>query len=186
MPSGIARSKLNLTFDETKPSAGPGTMRVMVLGVGNILLRDEGIGVRVIERLKASYAFPENVEIVDGGTAGLDLLPVVSGVDHLIIVDTVKTGEPPGAIFRFTPDDIEVKVPYKTSLHQIGMVEVFAIAEALGKKINGVIIGIQPEDMSDWGLELTPTIEAKVPELMAFVLKELEALGIKPVAIESH
>lgn len=161
-------------------------MKIMVLGVGNILLRDEGIGVRVVEHLKEAYRFPDNVELLDGGTAGLDLLPVVRDVDHLIIVDTVKTNEPPGAIFRFTPDDIEVKVPYKTSLHQIGMVEVFAIAEALGRKINGVIIGIQPEDMSDWGLELTPTIEAKIPELMALVLKELEAVGVKAEPIESH
>ena len=155
-------------------------MKVMVLGVGNILLKDEGLGVRVVERLKAAYTFPENVELVDGGTAGLDLLPVVEGFDRLIIVDTVKTSEPPGSIFRFTPDDIGVKVPYKTSLHQIGMVEVFAIAEALGRKMDAVIIGVQPEDMSSWGLDMTPTIEAKVPEVMALVLKELSMLGVSP------
>ncbi|HEY3346013.1 MAG TPA: HyaD/HybD family hydrogenase maturation endopeptidase [Nitrospirota bacterium] len=157
----------------------------MVLGVGNILLKDEGVGVRVIERLKEAYSFPDNVELFDGATAGLDLLPVLEGLDNLIVVDTVKTTEEPGAIFRFTLEDINVKVPYKTSLHQIGMVEVFAIAEALGKKIGPtVIIGIQPEDMTPWGLELTPTIEAKVPELMSMVLKELEAIGIKAVPLE--
>ena len=171
---------------EKENIAGPGAtaLRVMVLGVGNILLRDEGVGVKVVERLKAAYRFPDNVELVDGGTAGLDLMHVVSGVDRLIIVDTVKTNEPPGSIFRFTPDDINKKVPYKTSLHQIGMVEVFTIAEVLGKKIDAVIIGVQPEDMSDWGLELTPTIEAKVPEIMAFVLRELEAIGIKAEPVE--
>ena len=162
------------------PHAGPGAMtkKVMVLGVGNILLRDEGVGVRVIERMKESYSFPEGVELVDGATAGLDLLPVFEAFDYAIIIDTVKTSEPPGSIFRFTPGDINVKVPYKTSLHQIGMVEVFAISEAMGHKINAVIIGIQPEDMSDWGLELTKTVEDKVPELIRLVLKELEALGI--------
>jgi len=162
-------------------SAGPGPIKIMVLGVGNILLKDEGAGVKVVERLRSEYTFPDNVELVDGGTAGLDLLPVVEGFDHIIIVDTVKTNEPPGAIFRFTPDDIDIKVPYKTSLHQIGMVEVFAIAEALGRKMKAVIIAVQPEDMSGWGLELTPTIEAKVPELMSFVLKELESLGVKAI-----
>ena len=160
--------------------AGPGPVKkIMVLGVGNILLRDEGVGVRVVERLRAACAFPENVELVDGGTAGLDLLPVVEGVDQLIIIDTVKAGGPAGAIYRFTPDDIVQKVPYKTSLHQIGMVEVFAIAQALGRKIEAVIIGVEPEDMSSWGLEMTDTIEAKVPEVMALVLKELESLGVK-------
>jgi len=153
--------------------------RIMVLGVGNILLRDEGVGPKVVERMREIYDFPPNVELMDGGTAGLDLLPYLKGVDTVIIVDTVKTGEEPGAIFRFTPDDIDIKVPYKTSLHQIGMVEVFAIAEALGRKLNAVIIAIQPEDMSDWGLELTATIEAKIPELITLVIKELEALGVK-------
>jgi len=157
--------------------------RVMVLGVGNILLKDEGVGVRVVERLREAYTFPDNVELVDGGTAGLDLLPIVEGVDRLIIVDTVKTSGPPGSIYRFTPDDIDVKVPYKTSLHQIGLIEVFAIAEALDRKVDAVIIGIEPEDMSSWGLELTPTIEAKVPEIIALVLKELDAVGIKAVPL---
>jgi hydrogenase maturation protease len=174
-----------LNLDNITPSAGPGTKRIMVLGVGNILLKDEGVGVRVIERLREEYSFPDNVELYDGATAGLDLLPVLEGVDNLIVVDTVKTTEEPGAIFRFTLEDINVKVPYKTSLHQIGMVEVFAIAEALDKKIGPtVIIGIQPEDMTPWGLELTPTIEAKVPELMSMVLKELEAVGITAVPLE--
>ncbi len=152
----------------------------MVIGVGNILLKDEGAGVRVVERLKEAYCFPGNVTLMDGGTAGLDLLPFVEGMDHVIIVDTVKTQEPPGSIFRFTPDDIDVKVPYKTSLHQIGMVELFAIADALGKSIGKVvIIGIQPEDISGWGLELTETIRARVPELVSLVVRELEAIGIK-------
>lgn len=174
-------------MSDFEPSAGPGTTekKVMVLGVGNILLRDEGVGVRVIERLQTSYEFPPEVELMDGGTAGLDLMPFMEGYKHVIIVDTLKTSEPPGSIFRFTPEDINIKVPYKTSLHQIGMVEVFAIAEALGKKIEAVIIGIQPEDMSDWGLELTPTIEAKIPELMELVLKELEALGVKAKPVET-
>lgn len=166
-------------------NAGPETGRIIVLGVGNILLRDEGVGVRVIERLQESYSFPDNVELMDGATAGLDLLPFMEGASRVIIVDTVKTSEPPGSIFRFTPDDIDRKVPYKTSLHQIGMVEVFAIAEALGKKMEAVIIGIQPEDMDSWGLELTPTIEAKIPELMEQVIKELDALGITAIPIES-
>lgn len=165
-------------------NAGPGTGRIIVLGVGNILLRDEGVGVRVIERLKETYSFPDNVELMDGATAGLDLLPFMEGASSVIIVDTVKTTEPPGSIFRFTPDDIDNKVPYKTSLHQIGMVEVFTIAEALGKKMEAVIIGIQPENMEDWGLELTPTIEAKIPELMEIVLKELESLGITAIPVE--
>ncbi|HEX9861581.1 MAG TPA: HyaD/HybD family hydrogenase maturation endopeptidase [Nitrospirota bacterium] len=157
------------------------TPHVIVLGLGNILLKDEGVGVRVIERMQRDYAFPEGVTLFDGATAGLDLMPVIEGYEKVIIVDTVKTGEPPGSIFRFTLDDIKLKVPYKTSLHQIGVVEMFAIAEAMGKKHDAVIIGVQPFDMSSWGLELTPDIEAKVPEIIGLVLGELDALGIKPL-----
>lgn len=158
-----------------------GPVSVIVLGLGNILLKDEGVGVRVIERMQRDYTFPENVTLFDGATAGLDLMPVIEGYDHIIIVDSVKTPEPPGSIFRFTLDDIKLKVPYKTSLHQIGVVEMFAIAEAMGKKHDAVIIGVQPLDMASWGLELTPAIEAKVPEIIGLVLCELETLGIRPV-----
>ena len=174
-------------MNDFNPDAGPGTTRpkIVVLGVGNILLRDEGVGVHCVERMRATYSFPPEVALMDGGTAGLDLLPYLEGVEKVIIIDTVKAGEPPGSIFRFTPDDIDIKVPYKTSLHQIGMVEVFAIAEALGRKMDAVIIGIQPEDMSDWGLEMTPTIEAKIPELMALALKELAALGVRPEPVKT-
>lgn len=157
------------------------TPSVIVLGLGNILLKDEGVGVRVVERMQRDYAFPEGVTLFDGATAGLDLMPVIEGYEKVIIVDTVKTGEPPGSIFRFTLDDIKLKVPYKTSLHQIGVVEMFAIAEAMGKRHDAVIIGVQPFDMSSWGLELTPAIEAKVPEIIGLVLGELDALGIKPL-----
>jgi len=156
--------------------------RILVLGLGNILLRDEGVGVRVIERMGREYDFPENVTLYDGATAGLDLMPVIEGYDHIIIVDTVKASEPPGSLFRFRIDDVEKKVPYKTSLHQIGILEMFAIAQALGKSYDAVVIGVQPEDMSSWGLELTSTIEARVPEIIGLVLKELGALGVAPSA----
>ena len=164
-----------------KPDTGPGHngKRIMVLGVGNILLKDEGVGVRVVERMRDDYDFAPDIELMDGGTAGFDLLAYIDGVDHLIIVDTVKTGEPPGSIFRFTPNDINIKVPYKTSLHQIGLVEVFAVAEALGNKIEAVIIGVQPEDMYSIDLELTPTIAARVPDIIELVIRELEAVGVR-------
>jgi len=155
---------------------------VLVLGVGNILLKDEGVGVKVVERMREEYDFGDDVVFYDGATAGLDLMPVMSRYRHIIIVDTVDAGEPPGTIYRFRVDDIDAKVPYKTSLHQIGMVEVFAVSEALGRKLDGVIIGVQPADMSSWGLDLTPEIEAKIPDIIERVLAELRELGYEPGA----
>jgi hydrogenase maturation protease len=153
---------------------------VLVLGVGNILLKDEGVGVKVIEIMREKYDFGDDVFFYDGATAGLDLMPVMNQYRKIIIVDTVNAGDPPGSIYRFCISDINAKVPYKTSLHQIGMVEVFAISEAMGRKMDGIIIGVQPEDMSSWGLELTATIEAKIPEIIERVLGELKALGYEP------
>lgn len=79
---------------------------VLVLGVGNILLSDEGIGVRVVEALQQRYRVPEGVEMVDGGTCGMDLLDLIAGRDHLILVDAVATGGPPGTVVRLEGDEI--------------------------------------------------------------------------------
>ena len=82
-----------------------------MLGLGNILLMDEGLGVRAVERLAAAYDLPENVEILDGGTLGLDLLPRLDGVDALLLVDAVKAGGPPGTLVRLEGDAIQAAWP---------------------------------------------------------------------------
>ena len=92
---------------------------IVVLGVGNILLRDEGVGVRVIERMQERYVFPPYVELVDGGVMGLSLLAVVKDAEHLIIIDAVRKNEEPGTLYRFTGDEIPKRVCQKTSLHQV-------------------------------------------------------------------
>ncbi len=154
--------------------------KVVIIGVGNILLRDEGIGIHAVGHLKRLYDFPSNVEVVDGGVGGLNLLPYMEEAENLIIIDAVQANAEPGAIFRFTPKDITTKVKYKTSLHEMGLQDVFAIIYATGKRRpKTVIIGIQPKDISSYGTELTPEIKAKVPDVLNMILSELERLGIK-------
>lgn len=154
--------------------------KVVVIGVGNILLRDEGIGIHAAGHLKRLYDFPANVEIVDGGVGGLNLLPYMERTKNLIIIDAVRANAEPGAVFRFTQKDISTKVKYKTSLHEMGLQEVFAIANATGKGCpETVIIGIQPKDISSYGMELTPAVEAKLPDVLNAVLSELGSLGIR-------
>jgi hydrogenase maturation protease len=146
---------------------------VIVMGVGNILLKDEGVGVKVIEEL-TKLDMPENVELVDGATLGLDLLPVIERADRLIIIDVVKTGSEPGTIFKFTPRDVETPhEPGRMSLHQISLLEVLAMAEMLGNKApQTVIFGIEPKEI-DWGRELSPEISEKIPALIELVIEEI-------------
>ncbi|MFH1675206.1 MAG: HyaD/HybD family hydrogenase maturation endopeptidase [Pseudomonadota bacterium] len=158
--------------------------RIVILGVGNILLKDEGVGVRVIEKLGEHYFFPDNVELVDGGTLGLQLLGTVAEADYLIVVDAVKNGKLPGTLYRFETEDIPHRVAYKNSLHQVDLLESLTLSQALGNTPETVILGVEPEDISPWGTELTPAVQGKVPELMKLVLKELDRLNIKYTLME--
>jgi len=150
---------------------------ILVLGVGNVLLRDEGIGVRIIEKLEDGYAFSPNVELMDGGTQGLRLLAPISETDHLIVVDAVQNGQPPGTLYRLPTEELEKRVRFKNSLHQLDLVETLAYAEVLGHRPSAVIVGIEPADISPWGMELTEIVASRVAELCSRVLEEIERAG---------
>lgn len=151
--------------------------RILVLGVGNILLRDEGVGVRVIEKLQSIYDFSSNVELMDGGTLGLKLLDPISQADYLIVVDAVQNGRPPGTLYRLPAEELEKRIVFKSSLHQLSLVETLVYSEMLGHRPQAVIIGVEPQDISPWGLELTPIVEARTAELCTRVLAEIERAG---------
>ncbi|MDA8187285.1 MAG: HyaD/HybD family hydrogenase maturation endopeptidase [Dehalococcoidales bacterium] len=144
---------------------------ILVLGVGNILQRDDGVGVRVIEHLQGAE-LPPCVEVFDGGTAALDLLSVVANRQRLIVVDAVQGGSEAGAIYCFTPDDVETEPHPITSVHQIGLLETLAMARHLGCSPKSIVIfGVEPK-VIDWGLDLSPEVAAVVPDLARLVLEE--------------
>jgi hydrogenase maturation protease len=148
---------------------------ILVLGVGNTLLKDEGVGVHVIEQLQ-SMNLPEDVEVLDGGVLGLDLLENMEGRKKVIIVDAVQGGEAPGTIYRLTRKNIDMgKNRFLSSLHDIDLPYVLNVADFMGKHIDPVIIGVEPKDMSV-GLELSKEIEAKIPEVIKMVMKEIESI----------
>ncbi len=151
--------------------------RILVLGVGNILLHDEGVGVKAVERLLSEYEFSDNVELMDGGTLGIRLLDPISEADHLIVVDAVRNGHPPGTLYRFSIDDFERHITFKNSIHQLDLVETLAFAEVLGKRPSAMVVGIEPENMAPWGMDITATVEAVLPEACAMVLEEITAAG---------
>lgn len=155
-----------------------GEQKILVLGVGNILLHDEGVGVRVVEKLQSEYDFSDNVELMDGGTLGLRLMEPISESDYLIVVDAVKNGHPPGTLYRLPTEVLAKRVAFKNSLHQLNLVETLALSEILGKSpATAVIIGVEPADISPWGTELTEIIQGRVSDICAEVLEEIEKAG---------
>jgi hydrogenase maturation protease len=149
---------------------------ILVLGVGNLVLTDEGVGIHVVHRMQ-EMDLPSHVEVLDGGTMGLDLLDDIEGRKKVIIVDTVKGGGPPGTLYRMTVDDIEEMPKSRVSLHDIDMTDVFKLADLFEiEKPEIVIIGVEPKDMQSTSMELSPEVEAKIPKVIELVKKEIGEL----------
>jgi hydrogenase maturation protease len=152
---------------------------ITVLGIGNILLTDEGFGVRVVEKLYSEYKFPENVTLVDGGVLGINLLGVIADTQHLIVVDAVKNKQPPGTLYRLEKKELPERILLKNSLHQTDFLETLTLCQAIDKvPETTVVLGVEPEDILTHDIELTPTVAARVDEMMALVLRELNQLGV--------
>jgi len=149
--------------------------RILILGLGNPLLGDEGIGMRVVEELKG-LELPDGVVVVEGGTTGLGLIGLMEGYERVIIVDAADMGHPPGRVVRFTPLEVQLKTAEAPlSLHQIGLEEVLALAEALEvAPAELVIIGIQPSQV-EVGAGLSPEVERAIPQIIRIILDELDA-----------
>jgi len=153
-------------------------MKIVVLGVGNILLSDEGVGVRAVEQLREDYLLPPEVEIIDGGTSGMEMLEDLAGADHLLIVDAVRSGQPPGTIVKIAGEDVPVFFKTKLSPHQIGLSDVLATLVLTGEQPGATtVIGVEPESL-ETAMALTPTVAAQMPKLVGILAEELRALGL--------
>jgi len=152
---------------------------ILVLGIGNLLWGDEGFGVRTVEALGDQYEFPRHVELMDGGTQGLFLLPFVKAARRVIIFDAVDYSMPPGSVKVVWNDEIPAFLgANKMSMHQIGFQEVLALAQFQGEYPDEmVLIGVQPEDMTDFGGSLRDSVKARVPEAIALALEILARWG---------
>lgn len=151
--------------------------QTLVLGVGNILLQDEGVGVRAIEHLQKHYHFPQEVQVLDGGTMGLDLLSYLEGVDRLLVIDAVDAHRPPGTVVRLTNGEIPALLGRKLSPHQIGLADLLSVAELRDltpKQV--VLIGVQPAEL-ETGLDLSPTIRGQMTSIVDMILKEVMDWG---------
>lgn len=143
------------------------------MGVGNLLLSDEGLGVHVAQMLMERQSPADiDLEIIDAGVSS-DAFLTMGDVDKLIVVDAVIGGCEPGAIYRFNPDDIEIENEIEVSVHQWGLFEGLKIMELAGNKpADVVIIGVEPK-VVEWGMDLSEEIEKKIPEIIELVLSEI-------------
>lgn len=136
--------------------------KTLVLGLGNLLLSDEGFGVQALARLRDRFVFPEDVELVDGGTLGLHLLPTLEDADRILVLDAVDAREPPGTVVRLGWDDLPRVLRLKISPHQVSALDAFALLELRrGRPQAFEVIGVQPRSL-EWGIGLTPEVEAAV------------------------
>jgi hydrogenase maturation protease len=148
-------------------------MGKFVLGIGNVLLRDEGIGCHVAHAME-EIPLPD-VKIMDGGTCP-DVLQFLEDADKLVIVDAVKGGGPPGQIYRFHLEDITLEQKPFLSLHDVSLVDNLMLMQLWHPDFIGVgeavIIGVEPREIN-WGLELSPELQEKMPQIIDTILAEL-------------
>lgn len=153
-------------------------MNILVLGLGNILLGDEGVGVKAVQRINEAYSFFGTVEVLDGGTAGFDLLDTIADRDCVIIVDAVEGGLEPGEMVRLEDDAVPAYFRTLISPHQLGLAEVLALLKIMDEAPKKVIlIGVQPKCL-DLSLNLSDLIQTKLDALVDAVLRELKQLGV--------
>lgn len=146
--------------------------KIAIIGIGNLLLMDEGIGIHVVEVLE-KQKLPQNVKIYDGGTGGFKLNDLMDGAKKVIFIDAVETGKPPGTITIFRSDDVRGKYrKRKYSLHETDLLEVIKIAELLDSSPDIEIVGVQPKTIN-YGITLSKELHDSIPDIIGTVLNRV-------------
>jgi hydrogenase maturation protease len=149
--------------------------KTLVLGVGNPLMSDEGLGIEAVKILYDKYNFPKNVEVIDGGTQGLELLQHFDNVKNLIIIDTVYFSKrKPGDIIKISKEEIKYYLKTKMSVHDVGLEDIISALDLLGKlPENIVIIGMIPEKL-DFSYGLSETVKANLNKIITAVINQIK------------
>jgi hydrogenase maturation protease len=156
-------------------------MRAVVLGIGNTILTDEAAGVRAAEAFERAWRVPANVQVIDGGTSGMEMIEDLSGVDLLVVLDVVRTGAAPGTLVHIAGDEVPVFFRRKLSPHQIGLPDVLAsleLLDAVPKEI--VVLGVEPLSL-ELGMEMTPIVASRIQRMADMAACELRSRGYELV-----
>jgi hydrogenase maturation protease len=157
---------------------------VAVLGLGNLVHADDGVGVHAIDLLQRDPRVPPGVVLLDGGTQGLSLLPHISGFPRLLVVDAVDAGEPPGALLCFKGKALD-GLPGKASVHQLGFADLMVAMHLLGDSPEEIVVlGVQPLS-TEWVADLTPPVRDALGPLVDAVIEQLQAWSDSDNALDS-
>lgn len=151
--------------------------RILVLGVGNILFTDEGIGVSAVDEIERLYDVSENVTLMDGGTLGTRLMDPIMNCEQLIVIDAVLGDGPAGSIYRLTGEDLRKSLAFKDSMHQTDLVDTLIMCEIVGNRPEAVIIGMEPHDYHTMNVGLSEAAKERQEALIGFVLEEVANAG---------
>ena len=155
------------------------TCDILIIGMGNVLMQDEGVGVRAVEELESRYIIPDGVMVMDGGTTGTELLSPMRNRTHLIVADAVNTGAKPGTLIRLVDDEVPAFFQTKISNHQLGLSDLLALLQISGDAPKHVtIIGMVPHYLEN-KLGLSAEAESGLPEMVDMLTGELRDLGIE-------
>ena len=161
---------------------GMGADRVVVLGVGNIIHRDDGAGVHALRRLQDDPRVSSEVEFVDGGVRGLEILADVAGCSRLLLLDAIEVGEPPGTIVRLTGENLK-GLPGASNVHQLAVADLLATLPLISESpIEVVLLGIQPAE-TGWGTELSDSVASNLQELVEAAAEQLQEWSEAPVTL---
>lgn len=152
---------------------------ITLLGVGNILLSDEGVGVHVVNEMRQDYTFTPEINIVDGGTMGMELLSYMRGMKKLLLVDAVQGGEAPGTVYEFLHQETEIYFTEHISVHEVGMQDILRIRALQEDPLDdAVVIGVEPMSL-DIGLEPTPLVQQAMPDMKQRIIAVLTNWGVE-------
>jgi hydrogenase maturation protease len=152
--------------------------QITVLGLGNILLKDEGFGVHFVRWFSERHNWGEDVRILDGGTLGYRLLDIIASSSHVIVIDAIKIDDEPGAIYRFTKEEMELRMPEPTTAHEVEFPDVLFMAELMGESPEVTFLCIVPQCYGTMDIEMSPVMNDSFPKMERFLLDELERYGI--------
>ncbi|UCD35497.1 MAG: HyaD/HybD family hydrogenase maturation endopeptidase [Nitrospiraceae bacterium] len=156
-------------------------MNIAVFGIGNLLLSDDGAGIHAVQRLQKEYEFSPAIEFIDGGTKGLDLLPLFENRDRVLIIDAANFQKEPGTIDIIEGDKIPSFLTSKLSVHQIGLPDMLFAARLMEiTPPEMCLIGIQPLSM-DTSTEMSPVVKDRLPDLVERVIEKLREWGVKAI-----
>jgi hydrogenase maturation protease len=177
----VSAEQDTFTQDRIRPENHRDSGRISVLGLGNILLTDEGVGVHAVNAIKKKYTFSPEIEIIDGGTMGLDLLPVFQTQDKILIIDAVDFKKEPGHVGTIEGNNIPSVLNTKLSVHHIGLSDLLFAAKLMRTTPQEVfLVGIQPKSL-DVGLDMTDEIRVKLDSIIDLAIQKLKEWNVECV-----